>query len=85
MAVLKIDPLCRIDCHNSGVAIVAVAFARIGRVKGVVKRWQAIGDRCGLFDLERAALDHYDSVQGAPKAAAVSDPLGARMSGKSAR
>src|SRR5579864_3311018 len=30
---------------------------------------------CGLFDLERNALDHYDSVLGARKAAAVRRPI----------
>jgi hypothetical protein len=39
---LKIDPLCRINCHNFGVAIVATASPRIGRAKSVVEQCQAV-------------------------------------------
>src|SRR5690242_21428630 len=36
-------------------------------------------DWCGLFDLERKRLDHYDSVSGARKAVAVRRPTQGSM------
>jgi hypothetical protein len=48
---VKNGSLCRIDCDNSGVAIVPAAFAGNGSAKSAVERCQAVA---GLLWLIRS-------------------------------